>query len=49
MLNSSDVIWGINGKEIGANLFYLLQELINEASDKVSLTIYRNGQNKILM
>ncbi|MDJ1305090.1 MAG: S1C family serine protease [Candidatus Midichloria sp.] len=47
LLNPGDIIWKINGKEIGANL-YLLQKIINEAGDKINLTIYRNGQKQEL-
>lgn len=38
-----DILWKVNGKEIGANLFVLDSEM-NKASKSIRLTIYRNGK-----
>jgi S1-C subfamily serine protease len=37
-----DIIWSINGAEIGPEL-YLLQKKMNESPDKIDFTVYRHG------
>ena len=43
ILEPGDVIWKVNGKEIGANL-YQFQKIMNESKSKISLTVYRDGK-----
>lgn len=38
-----DIIWAVNGKEIGADLT-ILDQTMNESTDAISLTIFRNGE-----
>lgn len=42
-LRLGDIIWEVDGKEIGPNL-YLFDKLIAQSKDEVTLTIYRNGE-----
>jgi len=43
LLMPGDIIWQVNGKNLGANL-YLLDSEMNKAADKIALKIYRNGE-----
>lgn len=38
-----DIIWAVNNKELGGDLT-ILDRTMNEAKDKISLTIFRNGE-----
>ena len=42
VLMSGDIIWQVNGKDIGPNL-YMLDSVINRSKTNISLTIYREG------
>ncbi len=43
-LKSGDIIWAINGQQLGANLYALDKAMNQSKSKQVELTIYRNGQ-----
>lgn len=43
LLLPGDIIWSINGQEIGPN-FYLFEHLLNTASRSVKLGFYRRGE-----
>lgn len=38
-----DIIWAVNNKELGGDLT-ILDQTMNEAEEKITLTIFRNGQ-----
>jgi len=43
-LRSGDVIWSIDGRRIGPNLYELQYTINNAKSDKITLQIYRSGK-----
>ncbi len=46
VLLPGDILWQVNGKDIGSNLFLLDDTMNNSQDNKISLTIYRNGEKK---
>jgi S1-C subfamily serine protease len=46
VLLPGDILWEVNGKAICSNLFLLDNIMNNSDNDKISLTIYRNGEKK---
>ncbi|NNM42977.1 MAG: serine protease, partial [Chlamydiae bacterium] len=43
VIRAGDILWEVNGLQIGADLT-ILDRAMNEATDKITLTIYRNGE-----
>lgn len=43
LLMPSDIIWAINGKQVGPNL-YEYQKIMDTSTEGVKLTVYRNGK-----
>ncbi len=43
LLMPSDIIWSVNDKQIGPNL-YELQKILNDSNDSVKISVYRHGK-----
>lgn len=44
-LQTGDIIWQINGEDIGPNM-YKMDNLINNSTSPITITIYRNGEKQ---
>ena len=46
-LKNGDIIWQINGQDIGPHM-YKMDHIINNSKDNLAITVYRNGEKKTI-